>query len=117
MKSITFITNENPLLEDISKLSQQKPEQYVGYIYLWRCIPENTFYCGSHKGTITDGYDGSGSLFKQVFRHYGATQFERVILEYVQDIKKLKYVEQKWIDKFNAIKSNKFYNKKNAVAI
>lgn len=115
MKSIIH-THKNPLLENIELLHQQKPENYAGFIYLWKCIPEDMYYLGSHKGLAVDDYRGSGSRFKKVFEYYGITQFKRVILEYLDDENKIKIAEQIWMNKFRAKHSDKFYNIKNAVS-
>jgi hypothetical protein len=115
MKPITFINDRHPLLEDYESLSAQQPEQYVGFVYIWYCIPEDMFYIGKHSSKVTSGYDGSGSRFKQVLRHYGITQFNRVILEYIQDYTTINHREQYWIDKFNAVRSKRFYNVRNSV--
>lgn len=109
------ITHRNPLLENISQLAAGEPEAYVGFVYLWRCVPEDLFYIGSHKGNAYDQYRGSGRRFKQVYDYYGLTKFERVILEYVEDEQDLRRVEQAWMDKFNAVKSPKFLNQKKAM--
>jgi hypothetical protein len=114
MKTIVSITHKNPLLENIQNLDAVKPDEYAGFVYMWRCIPEDKFYIGSHKGKVTDDYRGSGKLFKQIFEHYGITQFERVILEYVADEDVLKVREQFWMTKFNAVVSKRFLNSKNA---
>ena len=110
-------THTNPLLENFEALNvQERPRDYAGFIYIWKCIPEDKYYLGSHKGIVVDEYRGSGSRFKQVFEYYGITKFKRVILEYVQDEVELKRKEQLWINKFRAVKSSRFYNIKNAVA-
>lgn len=108
-------THRDPLLDDIKQLSAPKEETYVGFIYLWKCLPEDTFYIGSHKGKTNDEYRGSGTMFRRVFEHYGIPQFERVIVEYVNDEHHIKSREQHWITKFNAVKSARFYNMKNAM--
>lgn len=115
MKPIIY-THQNPLLEDIQKLKQDPPSYYEGFIYLWKCIPEDMFYVGSHKGLSHDEYRGSGSRFKRVFEYYGLTQFERVIVEYVEDAKQIKVKEQLWMNKFRAKHSSRFYNTNNVVA-
>ena len=114
MKPI-ITTHRDPLLEDIKQLSAPKSETYAGFIYLWKCIPEDTFYLGSHKGKTNDEYRGSGTKFRRVFEHYGMTQWERVIVEYVMDVSQLKAREQYWLTKFRAVKSDRFYNQKNAM--
>lgn len=109
-------THQNPLLENFESLHQVQPEQYDGFIYLWKCIPEDMFYVGSHKGPINDEYRGSGRRFKRVFEHYGITQFKRVILEYVPNVEEIKNKEQMWMNKFRAKQSSRFYNTNNVVA-
>jgi hypothetical protein len=116
MKPIIF-THENPLLEDFSALAAEKPESYEGFVYMWKCIPEDRYYIGSHQGVANDEYRGSGRTFKRVFEYYGITQFRRVILEYVETVAMVKVREQHWLNVFRAVQSDRFYNQKNAVAI
>lgn len=115
MKKIVFNNTHDALLENFDSLDSKKIDNYEGYVYAWKCLPEQRLYIGSHIGTVKDGYDGSGTLFRQVFRHYGATQFKRVILEYVEKKDDVKRVEQRWLDKFSAVRSSLFYNKRNAL--
>lgn len=115
MKPITF-THTNPLLEDFLALNSTKPDTYAGFIYMWKCIPEDRYYIGSHKGVIHDEYRGSGRTFKRVFEYYGITKFERVILEYVEFEDQIKIREQHWLNQFKAVRSDRFYNQKNSVA-
>lgn len=115
MKPI-ITTHTNPLLEDFLALNVPKPELYQGFVYMWKCIPEDRYYIGSHTGVIGDDYRGSGRTFKRVLEYHGITQFKRVILEYVTDLTQLKVREQHWLNVFRAIKSDRFYNEKNAVA-
>jgi hypothetical protein len=35
------------------------------FVYLWRHIPTDRYYIGSHKGTTTDGYITSSDLINQ----------------------------------------------------
>lgn len=113
MKPI-ITTHKNPLLEDITLLEAERPEEYAGFVYMWECIPEGLFYIGSHKGEVTDEYRGSGRRFRQLFEYHGITQFKRVILEYVADEDHLRFREQLWITKFRAVISPYFLNAKNA---
>jgi hypothetical protein len=55
-------------------------------------------------------------MFRKVFEHYGLTQWQRVILEYVTDEAQLRAREQHWLNVFKAIKSSRFYNEKNVIA-
>lgn len=115
MKTI-ILTHTHPLLEDFLALNALKPESYQGFIYMWKCIPEDRYYIGSHLGVIHDDYRGSGRLFRKVFEFYGITHFERVILEYVEDATTIKEREQHWLNEFRAVMSDRFYNSKNAVS-
>lgn len=115
MKSV-ILSNSNPILENITLLEAPRPESFGGFIYLWKCVPEDLYYVGSHKGKPEDEYRGSGARFKKVFEYYGVTKFERVVLEYVDDVSQIKAREQYWMNKFRATKSNRFLNTKNAVA-
>jgi len=103
-------THTNPQLDEFETLQAVKPAEYAGFIYLWKCIPEDMFYLGSHKGPYHDNYRGSGTRFRKVFEHYGITQFKRVILEFVNDETKIKDREQYWMDKLGVQRSNRFYN-------
>lgn len=111
------LSHRNPLLEDISQLAVEAPEEYAGFVYLWKCKPENLYYIGSHKGDQYDQYRGSGRRFKQVYDYYGLTKFERVVLEFVPDANDLRRREQFWMDKFNAVKSKMFLNEKKALNV
>lgn len=113
MKPIV-LNHQNPLLADYKLLEAQRPDKYKGFVYMWKCIPEDMFYIGSHKGETTDEYRGSGKRFRQIFEYHGITKFERVILEYVDDDAQLRKREQYWMDKFNAVRSSRFLNEKNA---
>ena len=108
-------THTNLLLDNFEELNVEKPATYAGFIYLWKCIPEDMFYVGSHKGKLHDEYRGSGRKFKRVFEHYGLTHFKRVILEYVDDASLLKIKEQEWMNKLRVKQSSRFYNVNSAV--
>ena len=101
------------LLENYKTLAQSEPKEYQGFIYLWRCVPEDMYYIGSHKGKSYDDYRGSGTRFKYAYDYHGATKFERIVLEYLADTKNIKEREQDWMTKFNAVKSQWFYNMRN----
>ena len=57
---------------------------YSGFIYEWTNKLDGMKYIGSHKGTIDDGYTGSGKRFENARNKYGIENFERTILEYVE---------------------------------
>lgn len=83
---------------------------YAGFIYEWTNKLDGMKYIGSHKGTIDDGYTGSGARFENARKKYGIENFERVILEQVEHPKDILLMEQHYLDKFNCAKSNRYYN-------
>ncbi len=75
---------------------------YFGFIYEWIDSTNDKNYVGSHKGSINDGYIGSGKLFKLAYNKR-SEKFKREILEYVYENnrEKLLEVEQKYLDNIN----------------
>lgn len=55
-------------------------------------------------------YLGSGTLIKQAIKKYGKGNFTREILEECDDFELLLEREIYWIEKFNAVHDNNFYN-------
>jgi len=83
---------------------------YAGFIYKWTNKLDGMKYIGSHKGTIDDGYTGSGKRFENAKKKYGIENFERMILEYVELPTDILLKEQYYLDKFGCAKSTKYYN-------
>jgi hypothetical protein len=82
---------------------------YIGFIYKWTNKNNNMFYIGSHKGNINDGYVGSGTLFKEEYK-LNKIDFERKILEYVNNEENILVREQFYLDLYD-VKNNKLsYN-------
>jgi len=52
----------------------------IGFIYKWTNLINGKMYIGSHKGTIDDGYIGSGKYFNHALNKYGIENFTREIL-------------------------------------
>jgi len=82
---------------------------YIGFIYKWINIDNNMFYIGSHKGTIDDGYIGSGTLFKEAY-FKDKKLFKREILEYVYNEENLLEREQYYLDLFDIKNNDLSYN-------
>ena len=64
-------------------------------------------YIGSHKGTIDDGYIGSGNLFKKAYKKYGKHNFSR---EIVYTGKHFRELEEFILEEVNAKDSDEYYN-------
>jgi hypothetical protein len=83
---------------------------YSGFIYEWTNKLDGMKYIGSHKGTIDDGYTGSGKRFENARNKYGIENFERTILEYVEKEENILLKEQHYLDTFGCAKSPLYYN-------
>ena len=80
------------------------------YIYLTTNLINNKKYIGQHYGELNDSYLGSGSLFKKALLKYGKMNFKKEILEICNNYEELNQAEQKWINFYNAVNDNNFYN-------
>ena len=78
-------------------------------IYLTINLVNNKKYIGKDSNN-NPNYLGSGVYLKQAIEKYGRENFKKIILEHVDDVSKLNEREEYWIDKFNASKSQEFYN-------
>lgn len=75
-----------------------------GFVYKWTNIINGMWYIGSRKGTINDGYIGSGEYFLRAVKKYGIENFTREIL-FEGDHEK---------DKIRSVKEAKFLNTEDA---
>lgn len=80
------------------------------YIYLTINKVNNKKYIGQHYGEINDNYLGSGKLLKRAFSKYGKENFKKEILYIAKDEEELNLKEKYYIQKYNAVKDNNFYN-------
>lgn len=80
------------------------------YIYLTTNLINNKKYIGQHIGDINDSYLGSGIHFLRAVKKYGKENFKKEILEICKSQEDLDEAEQRWIKKYNAVKSKDFYN-------
>jgi hypothetical protein len=87
------------------------PENYYGFIYIWYNVISKMYYIGAHKGTINDGYKGSGKYFKRSYNKY-PENFKRRILEYTyKNRQDLFEREQYWLNFINDHElTKKYYN-------
>ena len=83
---------------------------YAGFIYEWTNKLNGMKYLGSHKGTDTDGYIGSGKRFENAIKKYGVENFERRIVEYVEKKENILLREQYYLDTLNCANSPMYYN-------
>jgi len=83
---------------------------YSGFIYEWTNKLDGMKYLGSHKGTINDGYTGSGKRFENAKNKYGIENFERTIVEYIEKEEDILVREQYYLDTLNCARSPLYYN-------
>ena len=83
---------------------------YSGFIYEWTNKLDGMKYLGSHKGTINDGYTGSGKRFGNAINKYGIENFERAIVEYIEKEEDILIREQHYLDMIGCAKSPMYYN-------
>ena len=86
-----------------------------GFVYEWTNKINGKKYIGSHIGNLNDNYIGSGTIFSRALEKYGIENFERQILEIVDDISRLREREQFYIDKVDAARNKLYYNVKPTV--
>lgn len=83
----------------------------LGFVYLWTNIINGKRYIGSHVGSLSDGYMGSGILFSQAVKKYGKENFVRTILhEEYGTVESLREKELEIINDFNACNDERYYN-------
>ena len=80
------------------------------FIYLTINLCNNKKYIGYHFGYINDNYLGSGVLLTKAIEKYGKENFQRSILEICPDKATALQQEQFWIQQFNAVNDEMFYN-------
>lgn len=80
------------------------------YIYITTNLINGKQYIGQHFGEIDDAYIGSGSALKRAIEKYGKENFTKEILEICTDYDSMNFAERKWIEKFDAVNNEKFYN-------
>lgn len=82
-----------------------------GYIYETTNLINKKKYIGKHKSSSFDSnYYGSGKSFRKDLNKYGKNNFKVRVLEECDNQKELDEREKYYIELFNAVRSNKYYN-------
>jgi len=79
------------------------------YIFLTENLINGKKYIGKQVHSY-DCYLGSGIILKKAIKKYWKDNFKKIILEHVNNEKELNEKEKYWIEKFNAVNDNTFYN-------
>lgn len=58
----------------------------------------------------SETYLGSGTILKNAIKKYGIENFKKEIIEECETLEELNEREYYWIQKYNAVESNEFYN-------
>jgi len=85
-------------------------KQQHGYIYLTTNTVNNKKYIGQHKASHQDDYIGSGTLLLRAIKKHKKENFINEILEVCYSKEEMNEREFYWIDKFNAVESEMYYN-------
>ena len=80
------------------------------YVYLTTNLVNNKQYIGQHYGELDDSYIGSGNTLKKAIEKYGKNNFKKEILEICNSYEEMNIAERKWINFYNAVESDNFYN-------
>ena len=82
-----------------------------GYIYITENLINHKLYIGQHRSNILDEkYKGSGVLLQKAFKKYGKDNFKTTILDECDSEESLNEREEYWINYFNAVESDNYYN-------
>lgn len=110
-------TNHRGWISEYADLMlQEYKEPSYGFIYMTKNLITGKLYIGQHKRTmnpkdINDSwYMGSGVLLKKSFVKYGMNNFRREIIYECDSQSELDYMEQVFIQFYNAVEDDVFYN-------
>lgn len=84
--------------------------KYIGFVYITTNKINNKKYIGMHRGHKDDSYLGSGKLIRKAIDKYGKENFSRKIIEYADSFEELCELEKFYIEKYNAVRDDNFYN-------
>lgn len=81
------------------------------FIYRTTNLINGKSYIGQHTTVnLNDGYLGSGTVLKKAIEKYGKENFDREILCYASSEKELNELEKLYIDSYNAVENEDYYN-------
>lgn len=81
------------------------------FVYMTTNLVNGKKYIGQHTtSTIDDSYIGSGKTLKKAVKKYGKENFKREILDFANTKEELDEMEKRYIQQFDAVKNNNFYN-------
>ena len=80
------------------------------YVYLTTNLVNNKKYIGYHYGETNDSYLGSGRKITEAIKTFGANNFNKQILEICSTSEECFEREKFWIEYYNAVNSEEFYN-------
>jgi len=83
----------------------------IGYIYLTTNLINNRKYIGKRQSsTFDESYKGSGKILKQAILKEGWDNFSCEVLEWCSTVEELNQKEKYYIELYDAVNSNEFYN-------
>lgn len=100
-------------LPDLTEFIRANKKHYYGFIYITQNTITDKYYIGQKKIDSTSkwsSYIGSGHLLLKSIEKYGRDAFQRKIIEASHNAETLNLREEYWIDTYNAVNSDKFYN-------
>lgn len=82
-----------------------------GYVYMVTNKIDGKQYIGQRSSsTVDESYFGSGRYIRKALKKYGKENFDREILEWCETREQLNEREQYYIDLYDAVNSDDFYN-------
>lgn len=86
-------------------------KQAFGYIYMTTNLVNGKKYIGQKASPVfVKSYKGSGTLICKAFKKYGLENFETKVLEWCSNQEELDKSERRFIEQYDAVNSEDFYN-------
>ncbi len=110
-------TNHRGWMSEFADLIlQEYQEPSYGFIYMTKNLATGKLYIGQHRRTMNpkdiddSWYLGSGVILKKAIVKYGVDNFERKIIYECDSQDELNYMEQIFIQFYNAVDDDTYYN-------